>query len=437
MSPSAPGRTAVLALADFRWLFLSRTASVLASTMVPTALAFALLDQDGSSAGGSPTGAAGVLGLLLAARGIAQVVFLLLGGVLADRWPRRASMVLAETAAAAAQLGVAALFVTGTAGSTGQLAVLTALSVLSGAASALFVPAASGIVPVLVPAPQLHTANSLLRLSENVGAVVGAIAAGVITEAASAGWALATTGVLYLLSALLLAGMTHRPAHPTRAAPPTPAPAATSSLLADLRDGFGEFVARRWVWVVVAQFSVLNACFSGLTRVLGPLIALRTYSGPTSWSWALTAETVGLLLGGLLALRVRPARPLRLATSVTFALVPPLVLLAVGAPLGLLLAAMLLCGVATTVFEVLWATALQQHVPAHALSRVSSYDVLGSVILTPLVLAAAGPATDVLGTSTPLLIGAVLMTGVTTVALASTSVRHLGGRPTTAEPSLT
>jgi len=189
--------------------------------------------------------------------------------------------------------------------------------------------------------------------------------------------------------------------------------------------------------VVVAQFSVLNACFSGLTRVLGPLIALRTYSGPTSWSWALTAQTIGLLLGGLIALRVRPARPLRLATSVTFAFVPPLLLLAIGASLGVLLAAMLLCGVATTVFEVLWATALQQHVPAHALSRVSSYDVLGSVVLTPLVLAAAGPATDVLGTSTPLIIGAVLMIGVTTAALASTSVRHLASRPTTEEPSLT
>lgn len=443
MRVPGPTRSSVLALPGFRWLFLSRLASVLAATMVPTALAFALLQSGGAltrqDAGGE--GGAGTLGLLLAARGAAQVVFLLLGGVLADRWPRRALMVCAETAAGVAQLGVAAVFLTATGSGAGQVpasTVLVVLSVLGGAASALFVPAATGIVPTLVPAPRLQAANSLLRLSENVGAVLGAVAAGVITQAASAGWALAATGALYFVSALLLAGLQHAPAASSSGDQPVPAGAAV--LWQDLRGGFREFASRRWVWVVVAQFSVLNACFGGLTRVLGPLVALRTYAGPTSWSWALSAETAGLLLGGLLALRVRPVRPLRLATGLTVAFVPPLLLLASGAPLGLLLAAMLLCGLATTVFEVLWATALQQHVPVHALSRVSSYDVLGSVALTPLVLAAAGPAADVWGTSAPLLVGAAVVAAVTVAALASSSVRHLpawSGSPATGEGSRT
>lgn len=394
---------AVLGVQPYRRLFTSRLAAVLGNAMVPVALAFGLLSPDGSGAA--------TVGLVLGGRVLAQMLFLLAGGVLADRWPRRALMSVAELVAALALAGVAALLFTG--GS--RLGWVIALMALNGAASALYMPAAAGIVPTLVASAQLHGANSLLRLSENVGAVLGAALAGLLVAAASAGWALAGAAALYALSAVLLAGMRAR--HVPRA--------EASTVLADLRSGWRETISRQWVWVVIAQFAIVNACFAGLSRVLGPVVALREYSGGASWSIVLTAEAVGLLVGGAVALRVRPRRPVRAAALVVLAFAPPLVLLALHAPLALVAAAMALAGIAATVFDVLWATALQQHVPLEALSRVSSYDMLGSFALAPLGLALAGPVSVALGTQTTLLAGAALLTAVTLAALASPAVRHL------------
>jgi len=394
---------AVLRVQPFRRLFTSRLAAVLGNAMVTVALAFGLLDADGSGAT--------QVGLVLGARVLAQTVFLLAGGVLADRWPRRALMAASELVAGLALAGVAVLLLAG----QPHLVWVMALMALNGAASALYMPAAAGIVPTLVAGDRLHGANSLLRLSENVGAVVGAAVAGLLVAATSAGWALVVTAVLYLVSAGLLAGMRAR--HLPRA--------EATTVLADLRSGWRETVSRQWVWVVIAQFAVVNACSGGLTRVLGPVVALRDYSGPAAWSGVLTAEAVGLLLGGAVALRVRPRRPVRGGVLAVLLLAPPLALLGLSAPLLLVAAAMLLAGVATTVFDVLWATALQQHVPGRALSRVSSYDMLGSFALAPVGLAVVGPVSTALGTRATLLTGAGLVVLVTLAALAAPGVRRL------------
>ncbi|WP_298805388.1 MFS transporter [uncultured Pseudokineococcus sp.] len=406
MSTTAAGwraDAAVLGVQPFRRLFASRLAAVLGNAMVAVALAFGLLDADGSGAGR--------VGLVLGARVVAQMVFLLAGGVLADRWPRRSLMAAAELVAGLSLAGVAVQLLVG----DPPLGWVLALMAVNGAASALYMPAAAGIVPTLVRAGQLHGANSLLRLSENVGAVVGAALAGVLVAAAGAGWALVVTAVLYLVSAVLLAGMRAR--HVPRAEPPT--------LLGDLAGGWRETVSRQWVWVVVVQFSVVNACFSGLTRVLGPVVALQEYAGPASWSLVLTAEAVGLLVGGAVALRVRPRGPVRAGVLAVLLLVPPLVLLALQAPVLLVAAAMALGGVAVTVFDVLWATALQQHVPGEALSRVSSYDALGSFALAAVGLALVGPVSAVLGTRATLLAGAGLVAAATLAAAAAPGVRRL------------
>jgi len=394
---------AVLGVQPYRRLFASRLAAVLGNAMVAVALAFGLLEADGSGAGR--------VGLVLGARVVAQMVLLLAGGVLADRLPRRALMAAAELVAGLSLAGVAVLLLTG----DPHLGWVLALMALNGGASALYMPAAAGIVPTLVPGAQLHSANSLLRLSENVGAVAGAALAGLLVAATSAGWALVVTAALYLVSAGLLAGM--RAPHIPRAEPAT--------VLGDLASGWRETVSRQWVWVVIVQFSVVNAAFGGLTRVLGPVVALREYAGPASWSLVLTAEALGLLVGGVLALRVRPRRPVRAGVLAVLLLAPPLVLLALSAPLLLVAAAMALAGIAATVFDVLWATALQQHVPGQALSRVSSYDMLGSFALAPVGLALVGPVSTALGTLTTLLAGAGLVIAATLAALTAPGVRRL------------
>lgn len=86
--------------------------------------------------------------------------------------------------------------------------------------------------------------------------------------------------------------------------------------LHDLRQGWSEFVRRRWVWVVVAQFCAVNAAYTGTVTVLGPLVADDTV-GRGGWGLVLAVQGAGLVAGGLLALRWRPVHALRVGVALT------------------------------------------------------------------------------------------------------------------------
>jgi MFS family permease len=376
--------------------------SLLGSGVAPVALAFAVLGLPGASATD--------LGLVLAARAVAQVLLLLLGGVLGDRWPRIAVLLTSDLLSMAAQGAVAALFLTGTAG----VPAVAALAAVNGAAGALFLPAARGVVPEVVTGEHLLPANALLRLSANVTGIVGAALAGVLVVTVGAGWALAADAASFGVSALLLLGVRL----------PAGARTAATSVLTDLREGWREFASRRWLWVVVSQFALVNGCFAAV-NVLGPLTAQRSLGGAAGWSAVLTCLSVGLVAGSLLALRLRPRFPLRTAVAATLGFAPPFVLLAVPAPVWLIGAAMLATGVCVDVFEVLWDTTLQQHVPHTALSRIGAYDAVGSFALGPVCLAVVGPLADSVGTRAVLLAGGAVSAAAGLAALADRTVRRL------------
>jgi MFS family permease len=387
----------------FLRLYLARSGSMLGNAISPIALAFAVLEL--------PGGSAVELGIVLLARQAAQVVFLLAGGVIADRLPRNRVMVAADLMAAAGQGAIAALFLSG----SPSLGPVVLAAVVTGAAPALFMPAATGLVPQVVPAERLQSANALLRFTMNASTIVGAAVAGVLVAVVGPGWALALDAGTFLFSAVMLAGI--------RLANPAALPKA--SKLEDLRHGWREFASRQWVWVVVVQFSVINACYNGGINVLGPLVAKTELGGAVAWSVFATARAVGLVGGSVVAMRVRPRHPMRVATYATFGFVPAFFALAFGAPLWVLVATALLIGVSLDVFGVLWDTSLQTHVPREALSRVSAYDVLGSVALGPIGMAVAGPAAEAFGVGTALVAGGVLTAVTNAAALASPAVRNL------------
>lgn len=376
--------------------------SLLGSGVAPVALAFAVLGLPGASATD--------LGVVLAARSVAQVLLLLLGGVLADRWPRAAVLIASDVLSAAAQGAVAALFLTGTA----AVPAVAVLAAVNGAAGALFLPATRGIVPEVVAGEHLQPANALLRLSANVTGIAGAALGGVLVVGVGPGWALAADAASFVASALLLLGVRV----------PAGVRAAAGSVLADLREGWQEFASRRWLWVVVLQFALVNGCFAAV-NVLGPLTAQRSLGGAASWSVVLTCLSVGLVGGSLLALRLRPRFPLRTAVLCTLGFTPPFLLLAVPAPVWLIGAAMLVTGVCIDVFEVLWDTTLQHHVPHGALARIGSYDAVGSFALGPVCLAVVGPLADTVGARTVLLAGGALSAAAGLAALADGAVRRL------------
>jgi MFS family permease len=310
----------------------------------------------------------------------------------------------------AGQCAIAVLILTASASTVA----LVLLNVLAGAAGALFMPASRGAVMQVVPKDKLQAANSLLRLSNNSTSIIGIALGGVLVATVGGGWALLIDAGTFLISAALLAGI--RVPDITRAEP--------STVLADLRAGWHEFTARRWIWLVVVQFAFVNLCFTTI-NVLGPVTAKQELGGPGAWAVITTAMAVGLVGGSLVTMHIRPRRPMRIAVLATFGFLPPFLLLGIGAPVWLIAASMLVNGVCVDIFEILWDTTLQHHVPAEAISRITSYDVMASFALGPIGLILVGPISGLLGVKTTVLGAGAILTVATIVAFASREVRSV------------
>jgi predicted MFS family arabinose efflux permease len=403
--------SAALRERDFRLLFLARTASLLGSSFAPVALAFAVLDD----LGGSPT----ELGVVLAAAWVPQILLTLVGGIWADRLPRNLVMVGTDLTMFAVQATVAILLLTGTA----ELWHVLVLQAVRGSADAFFWPAAAGLTPHVVSESRLQEANALLRLSNSMTRIVGAAAAGVVVAAVGAGWALAFDATTFLVSAAFL----------VRLRLPRTLHAKGQDLVRELREGWDEFRSRTWLWAIVLAASLGNLGFGAAITVLGPTIADRDLGGAAAWGAIVSSEAVGFLLGGLLSLRIRPERPLVVALLGMLLTGPLFVLLAVAAPLPLILAAGVVAGIGIEVFGVLWDTALQQHVPRDRLSRVAAWDQLGSFIVIPIGLTIVGPVAAAVGVTNALLVFTVVVLVPNALALLSRDVRTLRrveiGRP--------
>ncbi|WP_414720712.1 MFS transporter [Streptomyces sp.] len=346
-----------------------------------------------------------------------QLVFILVGGVIADRMSRSRLMAVADVVGAGAYAGLAALVLTAHA----PLALLCMLAVAAGTATALFAPAMDGVVPLVVPADRLQQANGLLRVAANTSLLLGLALSGVTVAWIGAGWALALNACSFVVSAALTARL--------RIAE---RPRRKSSGWADLREGWHEFSSRQWLWAVVAQYTVVVAALNATAGVLGPLAAERNLGGARAWSVIVAAQALGTIAGAGLAVRVRVERPVLVAVLATFPAAVPIALLGGGAPVWVIAAAMFCAGVSSDVFAVLWSTTIQREVPEEALSRVSSYDWFGSLAFAPLGLLAAGPAAGALGTDRVLLGCAALVVIATAAALLSPQVRTLR----TARPAL-
>ena len=396
--------TGVLRHAPFRWLLAARTVSILGNAVAPIALAFAVLDLTGSPVD---------LGLVVAARSVANVAVLLFGGVIADRLPRDVVLVVTSLGAALTQGAVAALVLSGTA----TVPLLVVLSILNGAVAAVSLPTTAAMVPETVPESLLRPANAVIRLSINAGTIVGASAGAGMVALVGAGWGLAVDAAGFAVAAALYA----RIRLPRR---PSVAPADRPSVIADIREGWVEFSGRRWVWTVVAQFAVLNAAFVGATTVLGPVVADGSF-GRAGWGLVVAAQTVGLALGALIALRWRPRHALGIGVALMAVTALPVLALAGAPALPTLLVAFALGGVAIELFAIAWDHALQSNVPRAVLSRVYSYDMVGSFVAVPLGEALVGPLAHAVGTPATLVGCAVVIVVATVIAASTRSVRRV------------
>jgi MFS family permease len=397
--------TAPLREREFRLLFAGRTASLVGSAIAPVALAFAVLDLTGSKTD---------LGLILVCREIPLILFLLIGGIWADRLPRNRIMVGANLFSALSQAVAATLLISGGA----EIWHLAALASVNGAASAFFYPASAGVIPQTIPAPILQQANALLALALNSAMIGGAALAGFLVAAFGPGWAIAVDAGTYVLGAAFIALMRL----------PAVEPDESPRFLSELAAGWRAFRSRTWLWAIVLQFSFLLMVTVGAFSVLGPVVADEELGGPKAWGAILTAQAAGLVVGGLLGLRFQPRRMLVAATlGILFF---PAQLVALGFPLGVpaIAAVAFVAGVGSEIFGLLWNTTVQQEIPVDMLSRVYAYDALGSVALVPIGYAVAGPIADAIGVRATLWGAAAIGFGVTLAVLAVRDVRTLERR---------
>jgi MFS family permease len=318
---------------------------------------------------------------------------------------------------------IAALLLTGTA-EIWQLALLYAVD---GAATAFFNPASTAIVPQIVPGASLQEANALLNISRHGGKVAGPALAGVLLALGSPGSAIAVDAATFAVSALCLLGVR---------APKLRRDDVEPAFLSELRHGWRELVSRSWMVAIVISAAVSNAIFFPVFMVLGPVVSNESLDGSSSWALIAALWGAGGLLGAVLALGVRPRRPLLFGEGLIMLIALPAMLLAIPASALAIGFGALVSGATVGLGEVLYDTVAAQEVPPESLSRVVAYDWFGALALEPLGLALIGPLAAGLGVSPTLWLGAAVITVCQAGVLLVPSVRRLESRPNTTGPPL-
>ena len=394
----------VLRRPAFRNLWLSQAASVLGDRLVVVALALFVTDL---------TGSATDVGLVLGAGTIPLVAFLLIGGVWADRLPRAPLMITTDVVRALLHGTLALLIFTDLV----QVWHIVVIEALFGTAEAFFRPAYTGLLPRTVPDEEIQEAQALTNMTNNLAELLGPALATALVLGLGAGWAFLLDALTFVVSALFLAGVR---------VPGTPVePAGSRTLLAELAEGFGHVRSRPWVWVTVAVFSLAVPLGYAPLFVLGPSVAEDAYGSAALFGVVTTLFGVGAMAGALAGLRWRPRHPMRAAFVVLAAW--PVLLVAFGAvaPVVVVCALAAATGFGFSLFDVWWNTAMAERIPPEALSRVSSYDWMGSLALLPVGFLVAGPLAGATSPEGVLVAGGVLTALVLALGLIPRDTRTL------------
>jgi MFS family permease len=364
---------ALFAERNFRIFFAGYATSLLGSAMSPIATTFAVLGQHGTPAD---------LGYVLAAGVVPQVLFMIGGGVLADRLGRRRVMLTTDIGRMAVQASLAGLLFAGPV----PVWAFVILAALRGTGEAFFTPALGGLRAEIAPRERLHDANALLGVVQSAAMVVGPAAAGTLIVWLSPAAVVAADAASYGASVLALT-LLHLPAvrrsgHTARR---------------DLADGWAQFRGHTWIWLTTIQWSLLNLLTYAPYMLLGPVMAERYLGGSRAWGLVIGMQAAGSVLTGLALVGRRAERPLRVSVIGTVAVPLPCLLLAVRAPALAVAAAAFTAGAGITLSGTFWQTAMQKRVPAALLARLTAFNATGAFVLGSAGLAVVGPVAEALG----------------------------------------
>jgi predicted MFS family arabinose efflux permease len=400
----------VLRHGDFRWLWLSQSASVIGDMMVGVAISLFVIDR---------TGSARDLGYVLAASAVPLITLLLVGGVWADRLARQ-RVVMATDLACCVLHGLLAVLIF-----TGEVTIwqLVVIEALFGAVEAFFRPAVSGLLPQTVPESDIQQAGAVLAMSRNVATVAGPSLATLLILTAGAGWAFAFDSATFIVSAACLTQVRPRERAPLGDA------ASKPSIRAEIRDGFHEVRTRVWVWATLLAFTIADLAALAPLLVLGSLVAREQYGHTAVYGAVIAAFGAGTITGSLAGIRWRPHYPMRFALIVILLWPLATVLYGAGVAIYVALPGFALAGIGSALFDVWWLTALAERIPPGKLSRVTSYDWLVSSGLLPVGYIIVGPLASALGSVAVMTGGGVIAGTALAAALLPRGTRMLERLP--------
>ena len=379
----------------FTSLAISRFISNVGNGISPIALAYGVLSLEGADGKD--------LSIVMAARFVPLLGFMLFGGVIADRFQRNrlvgGSDMIGSFLAAVSAISLIAGF--------SSVWLLATMAALFGILNAIWWPAMSGVLPEILPKEKLQSGNAIIGLTTNIGYIVGTLSGGILVATVGSGWGLLADAISFFIAGVIvwflpIIGKVKD---------------ASPGILHDLIVGWREFISRSWVIAMVFAFSLINMAFESMLSVLGPLNFSDPETGPRLWSYNLAALTIGMLIGGIWVLKVKFKNPLRISMFLIAISSIWDFSLALDLPFIFGLIAGVFSGISLEVFMVTWNTSLQSHVPEESYSRVSSYDTLGSYGIAPLGIVVAGPLAMHFGVNTILFV-----TGLTTLIAAALSL---------------
>lgn len=408
---------------SFTLLWIGQTVSRLGDFAFTTALAWQvlLLTHSGTT-----------MGLVLIASSVPQLLFLLIGGLAADRLPKRLVLLCSDSGRAIAVLSIALL---------GWLHLLQfwhlmVLALIFGIAQGFFFPAYQALPPQLVEAEQLSSANALTGLSRQVGTLFGPVLGAVFIAGSGPALAFAFDGITFMISSLCLLLMGSRLQVVSASLEETEQSVAMpqrglQQALSDMREGLGYVVHWPWLWVTILIASLGNVVLGGTLQVAFPLLIKDVYH---AGAWLLgvfgAASAGGSMLGTLLVGQLaRLSRRgligyLGLMVGCSGILLMSLPL-PQGSEIWMVIGGGVLFGAGLSVFDVIWVTVLQERVPMEKQGRVFSIDALGSLGLLPIGYALLGVATDAFGPAIIFLVGGILTILLCLLGLGVRSVREI------------
>ena len=390
---------------NYKKLVTARFISNVGNGMSPIAMSFGVLELKGATEFS--------LSIVMFSVWVPMVILMLFGGVIADRVNRTLLVGGMDIFAAGVTILQAVLFLTDTA----NIPLLCVTNAAFGVGVAMWWPAFGGLMPEIVEEEHLQSANSIMGFLANSGMILGAFIGGVLVAATGPGWALAVDGASFVVAGVLVLMI--------RLAPRTAREDKESSMLDDIVHGWHEVRSRHWVIAVVFAFAFFNMAFEAVITVLGPLQFKTVYGGAKDWGIAMGAQGLGMLLGVTAAMRLRPKEPMLAAMIAILAPAALIIVFAAHPPLPIVVGSAFVAGFGLDVFFILWVTTVQSHVPKDLLSRVFSYDALGSNILVPLGLIVAGPFAAQTSPSFALFTGSAIAVVAILATFAVRDVRHI------------